>query len=92
MGHLSIKDIHERLEELNGWEMLGNGITKEFHFNSFNEAMEFVHKIGEEAERQHHFPDITIKNTIVTIHLTTYEANGLTHGDFKMARVIEQMV
>ena len=30
MGHLSIREIHERLNELEGWEMHGNEIVKEF--------------------------------------------------------------
>ena len=92
MGHLSIKEIHDRLSELEGWEMIGHEITKEFHFNNFKEAMEFVHKAGEEAERIKHFPDIIIRNNRVTINLTTHEANGLTHDDFKLARIIEQLI
>lgn len=93
MEHLSIKDIHERLEELNGWEMNGySEIFKEFEFGSFKEAMEFVQKVGEEAERAHHHPDITIRNNKVAITLTTHEANGLTHDDFKLARIIEQLI
>ena len=92
MGHLSIKEIHDRLSELEGWEMIGHEITKEFHFNNFKEAMEFVHKVGEEAERLHHFPDIIIRNSRVLINLTTQEASGLTHDDFKLAKIIEQLV
>lgn len=92
MEHLSIKDIHERLEELDGWDLIGHEITKEFNFNDFKEAMEFVNKVGEEAERLHHHPDILIRYNKVTISLTTHEANGLTYDDFKLARVIEQLV
>ena len=92
MEHLSIKDIHERLEELQDWELIGHEITKEFDFSSFKEALEFIHKIGEEAERIKHFPDIYIRNSKVTINLTTHEAGGLTFEDFKMARIIEQLV
>ena len=92
MEHLSIKDIYDRLSELEGWEMIGHEITKEFSFNDFREAMDFVQKVGEEAERIKHFPDIIIRNSRVTINLTTYEANGLTYEDFKLARVIEQLV
>ena len=90
--HLSIKDIYDRLEQLPGWEMIGSGIVKEFSFADFREAMEFVHKTGEEAERLKHFPDIAIKESKVTISLTTAEANGLTYEDFKLAKIIEQLV
>ena len=92
MEHLSIKDIYDRLSELEGWEMIGHEITKEFNFNDFKEAMDFVQKVGEEAERIKHFPDIFIRNSRITINLTTHEANGLTYEDFKLAKIIEQLV
>ena len=92
MEHLSIKDIHDRLEQLKGWEMTGHEITKEFSFNDFKEAMEFVHKVGEEAQREHHFPDIFIRYNKVTITLTTHDEGGLTHNDFKLAKIIEQLI
>ncbi len=92
MEHLSIKDIHDRLGELEGWELIGNEITKEFNFNDFREAIEFVQKIGGEAQRLRHFPGIFIRNNQVTISLTTQEAMGLTHDDFKLAKIIEQTV
>ena len=92
MEHLSIKDIHDRLEELEGWDLIGHEITKEFNFKNFKEAMEFVHHVGEEAEREHHHPDIFIRYSKVTLTLTTHDANGLTYKDFKLAKIIEQLV
>ena len=92
MEHLSIKDIHDRLAELEGWEMIGHEIAKEFNFNDFKEAMDFAQKVGEEAERLHHHPDIFIRYNKVTLTLTTHDAGGLTHEDFKLARIIEQLV
>jgi len=92
MEHLSIKEIHERLEELRDWEMLGNEISKEFNFKNFKEAMDFAQKIGEEAERENHHPDILIRYNKVSITLTTHSANGLTYKDFKLAKIIEQLV
>ncbi|MBI2646972.1 4a-hydroxytetrahydrobiopterin dehydratase [Candidatus Woesearchaeota archaeon] len=92
MEHLSIKEIYDRLEELKDWEMVGHEITKEFNFKSFKEAIEFVQKVGEEAEREHHSPDILIRHNKVIITLTTPSASGLTYKDFKLARIIEQLV
>ena len=92
MEHLSIREIYDRLSELEGWEMHGNEIVKEFKFENFKEAMEFVQKIGEEAEREHHHPDINIKYNKVELRLTTHDENGITYKDFKLARIIEQLV
>ena len=92
MEHLSIKEIHERLEELEDWELTGHEISKEFHFKNFKEAMEFVNKIAEESERINHHPDILIRYNKVTITLTTHSEGGLTYKDFKLAKIIEQLV
>ena len=92
MEHLSIKEISERLSEIEGWELNGNEITKEFSFDSFKEAMEFVNEVANESERQSHHPEIFIRFNKVTINLTTHDANGVTHEDFKLAKIIEQMV
>lgn len=92
MEHLSIKEIYDRLEELKGWELVGSELTKDFQFKDFKEAIAFVNNVGEEAERMHNYPDITIRHNRVSITLATKSANGVTHEDFKMARVIEQLV
>ena len=92
MEHLSIKDVHDRLEELQDWDLIGHQITKEFDFKDFKEALEFVQKVGEESGREHHFPDIFIRHNKVTITLTTHDEGGLTYKDFKLARIIEQLI
>ena len=93
MEHLSIKEVHDRLNELKGWEMSDHSsIFKEFEFSNFKEAMEFAQKVAEEAERENHHPDILIMYNKVTLTLTTHDENGLTYKDFKMAKIIEQLV
>jgi len=93
MEHLSIKEIHDRLQELHGWEMSGyDAIYKEFEFDNFKQAMDFVRKVGEQAEHDFHYPEITIKNNKVVITSTSPEENGLSYKDFKLAKIIEQLV
>ena len=92
MAHLSIKEIHDRLQELDGWEMTGSEIVKEFEFSNFREAMDFAHKVGENAAYEYHYPDILIRNNKVTLTLTTHDEHGLTYKDFKLAKIIEQLV
>ncbi len=93
MEHLSIKEVHDRLQELNGWEMSDHtSIYKEFEFENFKEAMEFAQKVGDEASHQYHYPDILIRENKVTLTLSTPEEGGLTYKDFKMAKIIEQLI
>lgn len=91
--HLSIKQISDRLQEIPGWEMSDHtSIFKEFEFKDFKEAMDFVQKVGENAAHEFHYPDIMIKNNKVTLTLTTHEEKALTYKDFKMAKIIEQLI
>ena len=91
--HLSIKEISDRLQEIPGWEMSDyTSIYKEFEFKDFKEAMDFVSRVGENAAHQYHYPDILIRNNKVTLTLTTHEENALTYKDFKLAKVIEQLI
>ena len=93
MDSLSIKDVHDRLQELPGWEMSDHtSIYKEFEFADFKEAMNFVQKVGENVAHEYHYPEITIKNNIVRLTLTTPDEGGLTYKDFKLARIIEQLI
>ena len=91
-GHLSIKEIHDRLQELDGWEMGFDSITRNFRFEGFKEAMAFVNKIAEEAEKMNHHPEIRINYDKVFISLTTHDAGGITIKDFKLAKAIERLV
>ena len=91
--HLSIKEIYDRLQEIPGWEMDGHtSIYKEFEFKDFKEAMEFVNNVAQEAQRENHHPDILIKYKKVRLTLSTHDENALTYKDFKMAKIIGQLV
>ena len=89
MEHLSINEVHRRLEEISDWHFVNDGISRHFEFANFKKAMEFVNKVAEEAEKMDHHPDITINYNKVTLFLVTHSANGLTHKDFKLAKVID---
>ena len=93
VDHLSIKEIDDRLKEVPGWEMISHTeISKEFEFRDFKGAIDFVQKVGESASHEYHYPDILIRNNKVTLTLTTHDENALTYKDFKMAKIIEQLI
>lgn len=79
------------LGELNGWSLLEDkSIEKVFVFKNFKEALAFVNKVGEIAEKEGHHPDITIfdyKNVRIT--LSTHAIGGLSDNDFILAAKID---
>ncbi len=103
MVKLSNKEIKDYLSQVNGWEFLparqslGAGgethkIVKEFKFKDFKEAMEFVNKIAEIAEKEGHHPDIFIHYNKVEITLWSHFINGLSENDFIIAAKIDNLI
>ncbi|MDO8577516.1 MAG: 4a-hydroxytetrahydrobiopterin dehydratase [Candidatus Wildermuthbacteria bacterium] len=74
------------------WEVVAfHKIKKQFKFKDFKDAIVFVNKIAEIAEKEGHHPDITINYNRVTIELSTHSIGGLSENDFILAAKIEQV-
>ena len=75
-------DVAARLEDLPGWTLSGNAISRQFTFRSFADAVAFAVRIGFAAEAADHHPDILINYRRVTLTFSTHSAGGLTEKDF----------
>ena len=71
-----------RLDDLAGWTLDGNAITRLFAFADFPQAVSFVVRLGFVAEAADHHPDIRIQYKRVTLTYTTHSEGGLTDKDF----------
>ena len=94
MELLSIKQINENILKLSDWNLEDNGksIIKNFKFNNFKEAVDFINKISEVAETENHHPDIKLYDySKIEIKLTTHSVKGLTEKDFKVAFEIDNI-
>jgi 4a-hydroxytetrahydrobiopterin dehydratase len=92
MKVLNENEIHEKLEEISGWIFLDNSIGKEFKLKDFKSAIAFVVKIGDEAEKMDHHPDLFIHSwNKVKITISTHSAGGITQNDFILAKKIEEL-
>ena len=94
MELLSISQINENLGKLSDWNLEDNGriIIKNFKFEDFKEAVDFINKVSEIAETEKHHPDIKIYDyNNVEIKLTTHSVLGLTEKDFKVAEKIDSI-
>ena len=72
-----------------GWDLHEEHLRRRFTFKDFREAMRFVNKIAELAEKAGHHPDMEIKYNHVEVRLTTHDARGLTEKDFDLAKEID---
>ena len=90
MTRLNEKQVIENLKSKSGWKVSDNKITKEFELKDFRSALEFVNKVGAEAESMDHHPDIFIHSwNKVKISVNTHSEGGITEKDFKLADRIE---
>jgi 4a-hydroxytetrahydrobiopterin dehydratase len=90
MPLLSKDEITKNLSSLSGWMQEGSQIAKLFQFKDFAEALSFVNKVGAEAEKMDHHPDIFIHSwNKVKITISTHSEGGITKKDFQLAEKIE---
>lgn len=82
---LSEVEVQQALRDLPGWKRNGKAIDRNFQFENFLKAMEFVNQIAEAAEAVNHHPDILISYNKVTLSLVSHDSGGVTHRDVKMA-------
>jgi 4a-hydroxytetrahydrobiopterin dehydratase len=82
-------DIASRLED-SEWRREGDEIVREWRFENFAQAMEFVNRVADAAEEANHHPDILVHGwNKVKLSLTNHAAGGLTEADFTMAGRID---
>lgn len=89
MEKLAEADIEPRLAALVEWTQQGENIQRTYKFADFAEAMAFVNRIAEHAERVKHHPDILIRGSKVMLTLSTHDAGGLTAQDFDFAETAD---
>jgi 4a-hydroxytetrahydrobiopterin dehydratase len=81
--------IQRGLGGLTGWSRRAEVLTRTYQFRNFKEAMSFVNRVAELAERANHHPDIDIRYSKVTLTLSTHDAGGITQNDLDLAKAID---
>lgn len=92
MQTLSAEEVKNNLDNLDGWFYLNNSIEKEFTLKSFADAVALIVKIGIEAEKIDHHPDLLLHSwNKVKVILSTHSEGGVTGNDFKLAQTIDEI-
>jgi 4a-hydroxytetrahydrobiopterin dehydratase len=89
LPRLTEEQARERAATLDGWELRGQDIRKQYRFDGFKSAIAFVNRVAELAEQVDHHPDFLIEYDRVTLTLTSHDSGGLTDRDFRLARKID---
>ena len=87
------EEVEESLRYLDGWKIVDSTIEKNYRFDNFRKAVEFINKVADVAERQNHHPDIFLWNwNNVGLMLTTHSLKGLSKDDFALAMNIDKVI
>jgi len=75
------------------WEEKNGFLEKLFIFSDFQEALNFVNKIGAIAEKDNHHPNIAMRNyKEVFVQTTTHSAgNIVTEKDISLTKAIDRI-
>jgi len=91
MPKLSLVEAERQIKSLDGWTLEGDAIKKRYTFKTFPDAIAFVDRLAQEAERVDHHPDILINYKRVTLTYSTHDEGGLTDKDFAGAAAADRL-
>lgn len=73
------------------WPEIDGALERTFELGSFVEAIAFVNRVAELAERENHHPDIAVAYKKVTLRWTTHSAGGITDRDRELAARTDEL-
>jgi 4a-hydroxytetrahydrobiopterin dehydratase len=92
MSVLSDEDVQARLAELgDGWEKYGNSLRREFRFDDFTGAVDFVNRLTPVANEMNHHPDVFLSWGLARVSLISHSEHGITEKDFELAKRLNDL-
>jgi 4a-hydroxytetrahydrobiopterin dehydratase len=88
---LNSAQISQQRKSIPDWTLEDQSIQRTFKFKNFVEAVAFVNRLVEPAEKLGHHPDLIVTYGKVVVTLTTHDAGGLTLNDFILAQQIDRL-
>jgi 4a-hydroxytetrahydrobiopterin dehydratase len=84
---LTRMEATELLTQVDGWTLDAEGkkISKEFKFQDFVGAINFIERVADVANQEDHHPDIHVYYNKVVLELWTHAIGGLSENDFIVA-------
>jgi len=92
MKPLTELQIRSMLQDLTGWEYEENTIHTSFEFKDFKDTFSVMTRIAFEAEQLNHHPAWSNVYNVLHISLSTHDIGGVTTNDFKLAKIIDDLV
>ena len=72
------------LKEIEGWDLINDGIKKlkkEFSFSNYSDSVDFSNKVADMADKEDHHPQIILEWGKVTVIWWSHKIKGLHKND-----------
>ena len=88
---LTRDQIDRHLQDLDGWTFVDNAVRKQFTFDGFPRAIDFLNRLAPRAQAADHHPDIEINYKRVTLTYSTHSEGGVTAKDVEGAAMADSL-
>jgi 4a-hydroxytetrahydrobiopterin dehydratase len=88
---LSDEEIKVKLEDVEYWELDGKAIKRNWVFQDFSEALDFINMIAVICESHNHHPEIYNVYNRVSLSFSTHDIGGLSDKDFNIVAEINKL-
>ncbi len=85
-------EVRRRMADLPGWRFDRGEIFKQYKFPTFLDAIAFIDRMAVKADAADHHPDLENHFNRVRVALHTWNEQGITEKDFRLAAEIESVV
>ncbi len=87
---LSAAEMEDALRTHPEWKLQDGKLVREWTFDDFVAAINFVNQVATLAEAAGHHPDIDIRYNRVLLGLVSHDAAGITKRDVELAGHIDR--
>jgi len=91
MSTFTDEEVTVALEELPGWSVDGDAITKTYEFADFRAALDFMNRAAGPIEEMDHHPEWSNVYNKVEVRLSSHDVGGITDRDARLATVLERV-
>ena len=87
---LDAEEVGQRLQSLSNWKLREGKLHRDFQFENFDSAFDFMTKVAKVAGKMDHHPEWFNVYNRVSVDLSTHDAGGLTKLDFELAQAMDR--
>jgi 4a-hydroxytetrahydrobiopterin dehydratase len=89
MKKMTDAEIAAALPKLADWTLKAGKLHREYKFQDFKRAMEFMQSAVAAIDKLDHHPEWANVYNRVTVDLNTHDAGGITSKDFELGELLE---